>query len=881
MSNNPLTLLHLDPASRSAREVAEDLGVSPEWGLEPAEARRRLHRHGPNVLRGRRSRGWLVMLLDQLGSPATALLAGAAILSAGLGEGSEGLIITAVLLLRVAIGLFTDLAATRSMNAFYRLRQTKNRVRRGGEVHEVSAEDLVPGDVVLLGTGETAPADLRLLSASGLRADESVLTGAPDPVDKDPEPKWPGAPLQERTNMVFGGTELTGGSGEAVVVSTGAETELGRISAPSNDPEPEPSPLRGCLRRLGRNLTRGALLAAVLVAALGFLSGEGLLVTVQLSVALFVAAVPENLGAVAALTLFRGMLRMSRRGILVNRPAAVESLGSTDLLWTEEAGVLTGGRMTVARVCLESGETSIDGPLSRSAEDRILRELLEIGVLCNDASSEDGATADDPAEVALLEAAAAAGLDRRALVRSASRVRTVADPDAGTKATYHKAGRDMYLVAVKGAPAAVLKGCTRVRTAGGEEFMRGGEREWWGEQNERLAGEGLRVLAVAAKEAASEGEEPYENLTLLGLVGLEDPPGEGTPEAVDRCRRAGVRVVAATADQPETVRNIVRRAGLLEDEADVVRGEELPSLGDLDEEERRRVTGTDVFAGLGPERAAEVISAHRQNGSVVAVANTGRDALTLEAADTSIVVGERGPRVARSIADFVLGDAAFPAVAGAMAQTRSILANANRYIVYRISCAAAVIATVATALLAGLPAPVLPLQVLLLSLLTHVFPALALGSGSSDTGVSGRPVPDWRGPVTSGAGWLEITVYAGLVAASALAAFTVAVLWTGVPGEQVVTVTFLTLAFAQLWNVANMRGARTGLLDDEVVRNPYVWAALAFCAAALIGVVYAPGLAVALGLERLGLAGWAIVLGMSPLPPVLGEANRWLRRPAL
>lgn len=881
MPDNPLTLLHSDPASRPAQEVLEDLGVSPEWGLEPAEAHRRLQQYGPNIMRYRSSRRWPVMLLEQLGSPAAALLAGMAIVSFGLGEEFEGLAVAVVLLLRVAIGFFTDLGATRSINACYRLQQSKSRIRRGGEVHEVFADELVPGDVVLLETGEVVSADMRLLSASGLRADESGLTGAPDPVDKDPEPKWPGAPLQERTSMVFGGTEIARGGGVAAVVSTGAETEMGRITAPGNDRGPETFPLRERLIRLGRNLSRGALLAALLVAALIIFSGEGLLLTVQLSIALFVAAVPENLGAAATLALARGMLRISHRGIQVNRPAAVESLGSTDLLWTEEAGVLTGGRMTVARVCLESGEASVDGPLSSSGKDRILRELLEIGVLCNDASVEDWAVAEDPAEAALLEAAASAGLDRHALIRSASRIRTAVGAGGETKATYHKAGEDVYLVAVKGAPAPVLEGCTRVRTVGGEEFMRGSEQEWWDEQNRRLAEEGLRVRALAAKEAASDEEDPYKDLTLLGLVGLEDPPGEGTPEAVDRCRRAGVRVVAVTTDQPETVQSIVHRAGLVEGKADVVRGEELLPLGDLGEEERRRVAGADVFAGLNPEQVAGVISEHRQNGSVVTVANTGRDTLTLEAADVGIVVGGCGPRIARTVADFVLRDTAFPAVVGAIEQARSILANVNRYATYRISCAAAVIFTVVIALLAGLPAPVLPLQILLLSLLTHVFPALALGVGADDAGAAGRPVPDSRGPVTSSAGWPEITLYAGLTAASALAAFTAAILWTEVPGEQVITITFLNLAFAQLWNVPNMRGPRTGLLDNEVLRNPYVWAALIFCAVSLVGVVYVPGLAAVLGLERPGLAGWTIVLALSPLPLVLGEAYRWFRRTVL
>jgi Ca2+-transporting ATPase len=876
MPDNPLTLLlHSDPASRPAHDVLEDLGVSRKGGLEPAEARQRLQRYGPNAVQARSGRRWPAMLLDQLGSPAAALLAGAAILSFGFGQDAGGLAFAAALVLRAVIGFSTDLAAERSMEDFHRLRQTKSRVRRGGEVHEVAAEDLVLGDIVLLEAGEEVTADLRLLSASRLRADESALTGASDPVDKDPDPKWPGAPLEERTSMVFGGTQITCGSGEGVVVGTGAETELNRTRGAAR-PLHEQTSLRERLVRLGRRLTRTALLAAILVAALALLAGEGLLLTVQLSVALFVAAVPENLAAGATLSLGRGLLRLLHGGIGVNRPDAVEALASTDLLWIEEAGVLTEGRMSAVRAYLESGETSIGAHGPALGEDRVLHELLEIGLLCNDASVEEGGSAVEPTEAALLETAAAMELDREALIRSAPTVRTVLAP-ANTKATYHKVGEDVYLVAVKGSPARVMDACTRVRTAGGEEFIRGSEREWWDGRNEQLAADGLRVLAIAAKEADSGDEEPFEDLTLLGLVGFEDPIRADTAEAVDHCRKRGVRVVAASEDQTETARSIARAAGLVEDAGDVVHGKEFPPFEDIGEDGRRRVDEANVFVDLDPEQTERVISAYRREGFMVTAAGTGRDAAALETSDTGIMVGERGSLADRGLADFVLADSSFSAISAAIWQARGIFASMSRYLTYRISCGAALVLTVAVALIAGLPLPVLPLQILLLSLLTHVFPALALGAGIRVTG------PSASGPRKPGpfhAGWPGIAGYAGLVTASALAAFTLALLWSAVPGGQVVAISFLTLAFAQLWLVPSLRTSRAWI-EDDVVRNPYIWAALLLCAILLAGVVYAPGLSTLLELEPLGLAGWALVLGLSPLPLLIGEVYRRVRRAAV
>lgn len=868
MSSDPLTLLHSDPASRPAREVLEYLGVSRETGLEEEEARRRLQRYGPNLLRSRARRGWPVILLDQLG-PAAALLAGAAVLSAGLGGQAGSVAFAVALLLRTAVGFVTDLVAERSMESFRRLGRKTARVRRGGEVREIPAEELVPGDVVSIGAGERISADLRLLAATDLRTDESGLTGAPGPVAKDLEPKWPGAPLAERTSMVFSGTEVTRGAGEGVVVATGAATELGRVSTSEEDD----TSFEGARlpTRFGRRLARGALLLAALVAALAVALGQGTLLAAQLAVAVFVAVVPENLTSVASLSLARGVLRMTRDGIVVNRPVAVEKLASTGLLWTDEAGVLTEGRMTAVRVWLEGGEAPVGERLGQSAEDRILREMLEIGVLCSAASPEDGEPDADPAGIALIEAADAAGLDRESLVRSAPRARTVLSPGSG--ATYHRVGEGVYLVAVKGLPATVLEGCTRVRTARGEEFMRGSEREWWEERNERLAEDGLRVLALAAREAASEDEEPYEDLTLLGLVGFEDPIREDTPAAVRRCRELGVRVVAASHDQTETVRSIARDAGLAEDAADIVSGEDLGSPEDADEEGWRRVSGAGVFAGLSPEQVERVISGYSRD-TAVAAAVAGREIAALRAADTGIAVGRLGHRAARRAADFILEDAAFSKVVEALERARGVFANVKRYSTYRLSCGVAVVLVATLALLTGHAAPALPLLVLLLGLLTHVYPALALAVGTEDPGAN-EPAPvSWMGPVRTG--WPEVSGYAVLLAGAALAAFGVASSWNGVPGDQAATVSFLTLGFAQLWHALSVGAPRAGALS--VSRNPYVWAALALCAAALALAVYVPGLAAALGLEPIGPAGWAVALGLSPLPLLLGGLYRRMGR---
>ncbi|MBI4269348.1 MAG: cation-transporting P-type ATPase [Candidatus Rokubacteria bacterium] len=873
------------PWALPSEDVLDRLGVARASGLDPAEIRRRRRRHGPNVLREPRRRSAWRILLGQFESVLALLLAAAAALAFAFGEWAEAAAIAAVIVLNTAIGFATELSGVRSMEALRRLGRVTTNVRRGGAVLTVPAQELVPGDLVLLEGGDVVTADLRLLEASNLGCDESTLTGESVPVTKRVEPVATDAPVTERASMAFKGTTVVRGAGEGVVVATGTATELGRIASLVEEAGEEPSPLERRLERLGGQLVWVALGLAAAIAGAGVVAGREALVMVEMGVALAVAAVPEGLPIVATVALARGMWRMARRSALVTRLPAVETLGATTVILTDKTGTLTENRMAVARMVLATGDVEVGtGPIVAGARTP-LRRALEIGVLCNDATLPAGGTAEpgadavgDPMEIALLEAGARAGLTREALRAELPEVREEAfDPAVKMMATVHRA-RAGYRVAVKGAPEAVLEHATTVLTAAGPLPLTAEARADWRARAERLAREGLRVLGLATRTVERADATPWADLTLVGLVGLLDPPRPDVAGAIAACRRAGVRIVMVTGDHAETARAIATRVGLTGDGAPcVVEGAELRALAAPTEAERARLARADVFARVSPEQKLGLVALFQARGDVVAMTGDGvNDAPALRRADIGIAMGRRGTQAAREAADMVLRDDAFPSVVAAMEQGRVIFANIRKFAVYLLSCNLSEVLAVGVAALGGLPLPLLPLQILYLNLVTDVFPAFALGAGEGAPGVMREPPRDPRAAIVTRRHWVAIGAWGTLIMAATLAAFAFALI--AVPAGAALTVSFLTLAFAQLWHVFNMRARGAPRLLNDVTTNPFVWGALALCVVLIVAAVQLPALAAVLRLAPPGTEGWALAIGASLVPVTVGLALPWRRR---
>ncbi len=891
------------PWTRSSEAILEALDVSPDEGLSAAEVERRRQRYGHNRLRDTEPRSAWEILIEQFKSVIVALLGAAAILSFAFGEVVEGVAIAVVILINAAIGFVTELRAVRSMEALQQLSSVRAKVRRDGQVEAIDAEAIVPGDIVVVDGGDVVTADLRLIEASKLQANESALTGESVPVGKQTAPVEGDIPLAERASMLFKGTAVTRGAGKGVVVATGMDTELGHISSLVEEAEDEITPLEQRLSELGHRLIWVTLGIAALVAAMGVVSGRELLLMIRSSIALAVASIPEGLPIVATVALARGMWRMARRNAVVNRLSAVETLGSTNVILTDKTGTLTENRMTVTHIALPaSDDTSyqidvsgegleLEGAFSREgetidpAQHDVLRQALEVGVLCNNAAlpehepDDEQAAVGEPTEVALLVAGAKAGIDRQDLTDELPEVREVAfDPEVKMMATLHERREDAgYRVAVKGALEPVIAASSHVLTADGRRELTDEERQRWIERNQAMAEQGLRVIAVASKTAETEDADPYDGLTFLGLDALLDPPRSEVRDSIRGAKGAGVKVVMVTGDQAATARNVAQAVGLVDDDGpldddQVIHGGDLKDLKVLSDEEHERMLRSSIFARVSPEQKLNLIAIHQESGAIVAMTGDGvNDAPALKKADIGVAMGERGTQVAKEAADMVLKDDRFSTIVAAIEQGRAIFNNIRKFVLYLLSCNVAEIMIVGLASLVSAPLPILPLQILFLNLVTDVFPALALGVGEGDPSLMERPPRDPDEPILTRQHWLSIVGYSGVITVSVLGALALALLWLGMDQSRAVTISFLTLAFGQLWHVFNMRDAGSRFVRNDVTQNPWVWGALGLCTVLLLIAVYVPGLADLMQVENPDAAGWGLVLGMSFIPWVVGQ----------
>jgi Ca2+-transporting ATPase len=606
---------------------------------------------------------------------------------------------------------------------------------------------------------------------------------------------------------------------------------------------------------------------------------------VETGIPLAVAAVPEGLPVVATLALARGMWRMARRNALIERLSAVETLGSTSVILTDKTGTLTENRMSAVALHLDGGAVEIEeGGFRRGAarfdpkQDVLLLAALRAAVLCNDASlaRHEPHAVGDPTEAALLEAGAAAGLYRQDLLAATPELREEAfDPALQLMATFHQAEQGFEL-AVKGGPEAVLARCSRVRTRGGTRPLDAQTSAGWLAAAEAMASRGLRVLGLATRRLASLGAPPYQELELLGWVALLDPPRSRVREAIAACSAAGIRVVMVTGDHPATARTVAEAVGLLEPGADVVDARGLESLERSDPALQARLLRAGVIARASPEQKLELIALHQRAGAVVAMTGDGvNDAPALRKADIGVAMGERGTQVAREAAAIVLVDDELSTIAAAIEQGRVIFGNVRKFVVYLLSCNVSEILTVAIATLAQAPLPLLPLQILFLNLVTDVFPALALGLGEGERGLMQHPPRPAREPMLRRAHWLAIAGYGLLMTAAVLGALAAALVG-GMSEPEAVTVSFLTLAAAQLWHVFDMRGSGSSTLRNDVTRNPWVWGALALCSGLVVAATQLPGLAGLLELRPIGGRGWLLVLVFSFSPVLAAQLARSL-----
>jgi len=882
-----------NPWALTPKEVIDSLHTDIDYGLTEEEVREKIAIYGPNQLKRHKKKSILTIFLDQFKSIIIFLLVIAAAFAFWLGEIIDGWAIIVVILLNTFIGFFTELRAVRSMEALFRLGKVKTRVLRDGSVIEIDAEGLVPGDIVIIESGDVITADIRVVESSKLQADESPLTGESLPVKKNVQAINEEAILAERSNILYKGTTVTRGSGKGVIITTGLETELGQISSLVEEAKEEQTPLEVRLNKLGYRLIVITLVIALFVAISGIFAGKEIYLMIETGIALAVAAIPEGLPIVATIALAKGLRIMAEKNALINRLSSVETLGATGIICTDKTGTLTENKMTVTHLYLSQKQIMVSGsdksPFSangqqqNSASDSDLRLALEVGTLCNNASlfeDREGGTGD-PLEIALLEAARNAGINVKELNEQFPEVREEAfDADVKMMATWNRMDQDRFRVNVKGAPGTVLEACNSIIVNGEQQPFDDRHRKKWEGINEKLASQGLRMIAVAVKTANDSKGDPYHNLSFVGLVALSDPPRADVKPAIERCREAGIRVIMITGDQVATARYIAESLGIKDDhETSVIHGADLPSNEVLEtsSKDTQRILKASIFARINPRQKLDLIELYQKHGHIVAMTGDGvNDAPALKKADIGIAMGQRGTQVAREAADMVLTDDAFSTIVKAIEQGRVIFGNIRRFIYYLMSCNLSEVMVVGLASMLGTPLPILPLQILFLNLVTDVFPALALGVGEGEEGVMHRLPREPNHPILDRRQWLGITLYGFIITLSVLGSLFIALEYLQYPPHAAITVSFLTLAMAQLWHVFNMRSDDSHFINNTINRNPYIWIALVLCVGLLLMAVYIPEMARVLQIVPPDFYGWVTVLVMSLLPFGLGQMRKIL-----
>ncbi len=903
-----------------ASNVVRALQTSPTEGLISSEAEKRLAEFGPNELEEADRPSLLQMILEQFKNFIVIVLIVAAILSALLGDYVEAVAILAIVVLNAILGVIQERRAEEALAALRRLAAPDAQVLRDGHRRTIPARELVPGDIVFLEAGNFIPSDLRLVETVNLRIEEAALTGESVPVSKDAHlVLTQDQALGDRRNTAFSGTLVSYGRGKGVVVSTGMRTQIGMIAAMLQSVREEPTPLQVKLDQLGKTLGWAALAVCGMVFAIGWARGVDALEMFLVAVSLAVAAVPEGLPAVVTITLALGMREMITRHALIRRLASVETLGSTTVICSDKTGTLTQNQMTVTRIWVDGhqfevtgggyepeGDFRLDGRAIELKDYPATTTALWVAALANDAQVEEEQKEDggrgtrvvgDPTESALLIAALKAGATRDDLERAYPRIDEIPfDSNRKRMTTVHKIKdpspedvspfydgelKEWEVAAIKGAPDIVLDLCTQIQCMDDHAIALDDEmRESILEANATMARSALRVLAVAYRverdvpdEATPEKVE--HNFIFVGLMGMIDPPRRQAKPAIEKARRAGIRTVMITGDYPDTAEEIAEEIGLLQRGHGVLTGSELDSLSDA--ALREKVATTDVFARVSPEHKVRIVEALSDSGEIVAMTGDGvNDAPALKRSDIGVAMGVTGTDVAKETADMVLTDDNYASIVSAVEQGRIIYANIRKFVFYLLSCNMAEIVVIFTAILAGLPSPLTPIQLLWLNLITDGAPALALGMEKGDPDTMDRPPRPPQEPVINKPMRVRIVIQTLAIAGVTLTAYLMGIaMFPGIP-EEAKTMAFVTLSFSELLRAFTARSENYPLLRIGILSNRVMIYAVATSLLLLLAVLYVPFLQPIFNTVALGWVEWQIVLPLLFVPAIVAELTKWV-----
>ena len=884
----------------SLNEVIKKHNSDPNRGLTSDEAAKRLEKFGPNVIESSNKKSLAKKIIEQIADPMVILLVLASIVSAFTGDTVEAVIIIAIVVINAIMSIIQEGRAEDSVAALQKMSSPEATIIRDGGRKKVKAEELVPGDIVIIETGDIIPADMRLLESSNLQIDESSLTGESVAVEKDSSVEFDSeVGIGDRDNFAFSSSIVTYGHGKGLVTATGSETEIGKIATSLESVEAKDTPLQKQLKKLSKLLAILVVIVCILVFVVGyFRSNMDMLENFMVAVSLAVAAIPEGLTAVVTIVLSIGMNRMAERKAIVKNLLSVETLGSTTVICSDKTGTLTQNEMTITKVYTNGDEFEVEGsgyePKGdiRDASGEVINDhdqiklLMTIASLCNDANlireNDTYKITGDPTEGAMLTFSEKWNINQENLNEKHPRLEEIPfDSTRKMMTTFHEMDGKNYGY-TKGAPDVVIEKCSKTLVNGEIVDFTDDLKKKALEVNTSLASQALRVMAYSFKpmetldtEITSENIE--HDMVFVGLTGMIDPPRPEAKAAVKECHASGIDVVMITGDYFETALAIAKELGIATSRDQAMQGSD---LNDKTEAEIREIVKTKrIFARVSPENKVQLVKALQQNGEIVAMTGDGvNDAPAIKNADIGISMGITGTDVAKDTADMILVDDNFATIVNAVEEGRVIFSNIKKFVSFLLSCNIAEVLIVFLSILFGLPSPLTPIQLLWLNLVTDAFPALALGVEPAEPGIMEEDPRDPNSSIISGRTRTDLIAQSIFITVAVLAAYVVGLKFIfpdSIEGAH--TMVFATLITSELLRAFSIRSNKFTLKELGFGSNPQLIKATLLSFALLLLVMYVPVLRDLFEVVSLTWE-WLPVLALALIPLVLGEVAKVIRR---
>ncbi len=876
--------------SKSIDQVLEELDVNPVTGLSEQEAETRISKFGANQLRVKKKKSILLLFLGQLNDALIYVLFGAVLITFLMGEYIDGVIILLVILINGILGVAQEVKAGNAIEALRNLSAPKSLVKRDGIVKEIDSGKIVPGDILVLDAGRFVSADLRLIESANLQIEESALTGESVPSQKSAEPVFadPETALGDRVNLAFMSTLVTSGRGVGVVVETGMSTEVGKIAGIIEQEEEIQTPLEKRLAELGKTLGKIAVGICVVMFALAYFQGRNIADMFLTSVSLAVASIPEGLAAIVAVVLSVGVTKMAKLNAIIKKLPAVETLGSVTIVCSDKTGTLTQNKMTVVRYFnLGESEVVAESGNTKPSEEAIL--LAKAMILCSDATYENGSGTGDPTEIALLIFGDSLGIDRKKLSGENTRINEIAfDSDRKLMSTLeNKDGR--LRVFVKGAIDNLIPRCTHAKVGSEVVPLTEDQIGNYKQAAEKMSADALRTLAAAYKPVDSEIDptEMEQDLILIGMVGMIDPPRTEVKEAIFKAKQAGITTVMITGDHKNTAFAIAKELGIAEKPEQAINSVEMNKYSE--DELVKNISQFRVFARVSPTHKVQIVRAFKSGGNVVAMTGDGvNDAPSLNTADIGVAMGITGTDVAKNASDMILADDNFSTIISAIEQGRNIYNNIKKSVVFLLASNVGEVVAMVLAILIGMPAPLIATQLLWINLITDSLPAIALGMDPGEPDVmQQKPRNPKESFFAQGAG-LRIILDGSIIGLVTIFAF-----WFGyyehgfspydnaIPEsvhEYARTMSFMTIVSCQLLFSITFTHHLKSIFKTGITANKYLLGAVVIGLLLQLLVMGIPVLQKAFKLQMLDIYGWINVLVLGLIPIAVNETVKAIAR---